>query len=439
MAVNVGALSQVYNHYMTEYAPKTNSPLDTHKKSDLRNIYNSIIKMNKESPLYLLDKSDASKAYAVGLKESARSFRNSVMATRSSLDDEGVLDQKIAYSSHPEIASARFIGLPAEDSGASAPTFHLEVAELAKNQVNLGNALVSEEKLSMAPGSYSFDVSIKDVSYEFQFELHDEDTNHDIQNRLQRLISNANIGLEASVVEDAEGNSSLKLESTATGIFAGRNLQFEITDDNTSKTKGIVEYLGLNRVSQSPSNALFEINGIERTASSNTFTVEKVYEVTLNGPSSEPGFGTEIGLKNDVDSLAENIHSLAESYNRFLDDASANPGSHSKSSQLVNEIGYITRHYAGRLEALGLNFSSDGHLSVDDEQLKSAAAEKDSDESFASVKDFANSMLRKSNQISLNPMQYVNKTVVAYKNPGKNYPSPYITSAYSGMLFNNYC
>ena len=31
MAVNVGALNQVYNHYMTEYAPKTNSPLDTHK------------------------------------------------------------------------------------------------------------------------------------------------------------------------------------------------------------------------------------------------------------------------------------------------------------------------------------------------------------------------------------------------------------------------
>ena len=40
MAINVGALNQVYNHYLTEYAPKSNSPLDTHKKSDLRNIYN---------------------------------------------------------------------------------------------------------------------------------------------------------------------------------------------------------------------------------------------------------------------------------------------------------------------------------------------------------------------------------------------------------------
>ena len=55
------------------------------------------------------------------------------------------------------------------------------------------------------------------------------------------------------------------------------------------------------------------------------------------------------------------------------------------------------------------------------------------------VKDFANSLMRKTNQISLNPMQYVNKTIVAYKNPGRNFATPYITSAYSGMMFNSYC
>ncbi len=438
MAVNIGALSQVYNHYLSEYAPKTNSPLDTHKKSDLRNIYNSIVKMNKESPLYILDKSEASKAYAVGLKESARTFRNSVLATRSSLDEDGVLDQKKAYSSNPEIASARYIGLSEDGSNPSAPTFRLEVDRLAKPQVNLGHALVSDEKPDLLPGSYSFDVSIKDVSYEFQFELHADDSNADIQNRLQRLISNANIGLEAEVIEDGEGNSALKLESVSTGIPSGKEVQFEISDEHTSQSRGIVDHLGLDLVSQPPANALFEINGIERTASSNTFTVEKAYEITLNGPSSEPGISTEIGLKNDVDSLSENIHSLADNYNLFIDSASANPGKHSKSTQLLNEIGYITRHYAGHLDALGLTFSADGHLSVNDEQLKTAAAQSD-DDTFTPVKDFANSMLRKSNQISLNPMQYVNKTIVAYKNPGKNFPSPYITSAYSGMMFNNYC
>nr|MBQ8253160.1 flagellar filament capping protein FliD [Lachnospiraceae bacterium] len=425
MAVNVSALNQVYNHYLTEYAPKTNTPLDTHKKSDLRSIYNSIIKMNKESPLYLLDKSPASKAYAVGLKESARTFRNSVMATRSSLDEKNVLDQKKAYSSHPEIASAKYIGMQEDGADTSAPTFRLDVAKLAQNQVNTGNALVSDEQIDLAEGSYSFDVSIKDMSYEFQFELHENDSNIEVQNRLQRLIQSANIGLEASVVEDGEGNSLLKLESVSTGLAPDKETLFEISDENTSKTKGIVDYLGLAQISQQPSNALFEVNGIERTASSNTFTVEKVYEITLNGPSSEPGMTTEIGLKNDIESLSENIHSLADSYNRFIDDVSANPGSHSKSTQLMSEISRITRHYSAGLHIIGLNFAADGHLSIDDEQMQTVAADSDSNEAFSSVKDFANSMLRKSNQISLNPMQYVNKTVVAYKNPGKNYPSPY--------------
>ena len=50
-------------------------------------------------------------------------------------------------------------------------------------------------------------------------------------------------------------------------------------------------------------------------------------------------------------------------------------------------------------------------------------------------------LLRKSNQISINPMQYVDQTIVAYKNPnpGRNYANPYVSSAYSGMIFNGYC
>ena len=97
-----------------------------------------------------------------------------------------------------------------------------------------------------------------------------------------------------------------------------------------------------------------------------------------------------------------------------------------------------TRHYAQALSSIGLSFTADGTLQVDDTQL-SDAAQADAQTSLKPVQDFANAMLRKSNQVSLNPMEYVNKTIVAYKNPGKNYPSPYITSAYSGMLFNNYC
>ena len=75
------AISTVYNHFLTTYAPQgTNSKYDTHKKSELRGLYNSIVKMNKEAPLFLLDTSPATQEFAVGLKESARSLKNVILS-----------------------------------------------------------------------------------------------------------------------------------------------------------------------------------------------------------------------------------------------------------------------------------------------------------------------------------------------------------------------
>ena len=35
-------------------------------------------------------------------------------------------------------------------------------------------------------------------------------------------------------------------------------------------------------------------------------------------------------------------------------------------------------------------------------------------------------------------MDYVEKVMVAYKNPGHNFINPYVTSAYTGMMFDRY-
>ncbi len=58
---------------------------------------------------------------------------------------------------------------------------------------------------------------------------------------------------------------------------------------------------------------------------------------------------------------------------------------------------------------------------------------------FSGMKNFTSSLLRKSGEVTLDPMKYVDKKVVAYKNPGKNFSSPYTSSIYSGMMFNSYC
>jgi len=112
----------------------------------------------------------------------------------------------------------------------------------------------------------------------------------------------------------------------------------------------------------------------------------------------------------------------------------------SRSRQLVREFSSIASHYGTSLENMGMHLQDDGILSVNDEKLQQAAASAGNDlSSFSVLKDFSSSLLRKSDQVSLNPMDYVDKKIVAYKNPGHNFISPYTTSAYSGMMFNSYC
>ena len=101
----------------------------------------------------------------------------------------------------------------------------------------------------------------------------------------------------------------------------------------------------------------------------------------------------------------------------------------------MTDIHKLSVYYKEDLNTLGISTNEDGTLTVNDKTLRESASE----DSLKAVKNFAGSLLRKTNQISINPMEYVDKTVVAYKNPGKSFASPYNTSQYSGMIFQGYC
>ncbi len=436
MAYNsIHNLSNVYNFYVTSYAPKSCTQYDSHKKSELRSVYNSIVKMNKESPLLILDTSKSSQKFAIDMKENARELRNTI-ASLGGLDEDDLLNKKVAYSNNENIATATFVGASAQDD---VPSYEIEVHHLASPQINTGNYLPGNEVVALDPATYSFDVGINDLNYEFQFNVKPTDTNRDVQERLSRLINNANIGMSASVISDSEGNSYLRMESDATGLKDGKSSIFTISDNRTSKAAGTVNYFGLDHVASQASNASFAVNGEELTAASNRFTVERVYEVQLKGVSSEDGETASIGLKTDVESLTENVNTLVRGYNSFLRAVAEYSDNQPKSARLFNEMSGVARVYAHGLTSLGLNLNLDGTLEVDSDTLRQAAMSDDAKENFSSMKGFTNSVLRKSNQVSLNPMNYVNNIIVAYKNPGKNFASPYITSAYSGMMFNSYC
>ncbi|MCM1135459.1 MAG: flagellar capping protein [Clostridium sp.] len=428
------ALDAAYNYYLTAYTPKT-TQYDTHKKSELRSIYNSIVKLNKDAPLYILDTSSESRQFAVGLKEGARNLRNTI-ASLGGLNEEEMFGKKAAYSSREDIVTASYVGESSEEG--NAPSYNIEVISLASNQVNLGTFLPSEGKASLAPGAYSFDISVNDLSYEFQYNVREGESNKALQERLARLITNADIGVTADLMVDGRGNFALRLTSANVGLKNNKDCIFTVSDEPTSKRSGTIDYLGFDFMSRVPSNAQFLLNGEPRTASSNHFTINKMFEVTLNGVSSNDETA-QIGLKTELDSLTENVNNLIEGYNSFINTASEYVNNHPKSGRLLGEMGHICKLYQPELEHLGFSFDEGGQLRMNDDLFKHSMAGDESRSQFSTIKDFTNSILRKTNQISLDPMEYVERTMVAYKNPGHNFATPYMTSNYSGMLFNSYC
>lgn len=427
-------LNNLHNNYLTTYSPKSMTRYDAHKKSELRSVYNSIVKLNKESPWYLPSNSKDTQAYAIGLKENARQLRNTI-ASLGGLDDSELLSKKAAYSTNSDIATANFVGN--YKPGSASPTFTLEVQELATPQENMGRFL-EKGKISLPADTYSFDVTINDMNYEFQFSINETETNQEVQDRLVRLINTSGVGLKSHILE-SNNRTALIIQSESTGLAAGEKEIFRISDEHTSKAKGATAYLGLDYVSHEATNAKFLINGEARTTTSNEFTVGQMFDVTLNSTNA-PGETITIGLKTDMESLTDNVMQLVGGYNQFIKATADYLESQPKSKNAIKEMSGIASGYYNYFEHMGVSIADDGTMEVDVEAFgKSIADDEAVTDTFNTLKDFSNKLIQKSKDISLNPMNYVDRKIVAYKNPGKNFVSPYNTSAYSGMMFNGYC
>ncbi|MBQ7614436.1 MAG: flagellar filament capping protein FliD [Butyrivibrio sp.] len=429
------SLNGAYNHFIQDFVSKDVTHADAHRKDELRDVYKSIAKVNKNSPLYLLTDDDASRNEAIEIKEKARELQGTIKRL-SNHEDQSSLNHSSAYTTDDDKVSASYIGkTPEQDIGNVG--FDIEITHLASSQVNRG-VLIPKESVGLAADNYAFDVRINNQEYEFQFSIYATDRNIDVQQKLEKLINKANVGISANVIEDGN-RSALEIRSTHTGLRPGEVSQFEVFEASSGLASGAVEYLGLNRVAEPASNARFSLNGEPRVAISNHFTVGGKFDINLK-ETSETGSPIHVGVKKDSEALLQHVTALIDNYNSFIDDASGISEAKFKSSKLKSEFIGIAQQHLAQSQDLGINIESDGKLSIDDEMLKQAAASGNSLEAMEPVSQFANALIDKTKEISVDPMKYVDRPVVNYKNPdSRDYSSPYITSEYSGMMFNNYC
>ena len=437
MANNITS-NVVYNHFLTTYAPKDTTRPETLKKDDLRSIYKSIVKSNRDNPLYLLNQNDRAEADAIGLKEHARTLQKT-LSTLSDIGQEKPLGQRTAFSSNEEIVEARYIGSEAE--GEEPPSFAVKVDHLATPQENTG-LFLPDADVHMPADSYAFNIRMSDQVYELQFSIREGDSNRDVQERLARLINKAGIGLNASITGDEKGRSALKITAKNTGLPPGKDEQFAITEESDSGRKGTLAYFGLDRVTHPAQDAQFKINGQTHTSSSNRFTVSRIYELTLNR-ASDVSEEAVIGIKGEKESLVDHVHALVNGYNDFLDSIQTIGSDAFRTGKIMSETVRVAKdNLEGHESPIGLTLDQEGRLSIDEAKLSTASFDLTSDElstKLSPVRAFAKALYSKTMAVALDPMQYITRPVVAYKNPGHELPNPYITSEYSGMLFNNYC
>ncbi len=429
-------IDSAYQYYLSTYGNCTVSRYDSHKKSELRAVYNNIVKTNKDSPLYKIKNTSEAQKFAIDIKERAHSIQNvAASLTGDGGDIEQAFNQRVAQSSDEDSVMAEYIG---QDNYADKSLkFQIEVRQLASSQVNLGH-FMKPDRSDIAPGTYGFDLTTAFNSYEFQYNVGGSDTNRNVQEKIMRLINSATVGLQADIVENKDGYTALRIESRQTGLDEDERCIFEIMPSPNTNSMRAIDKLGIDHMERNASNSSFLLNGNEHSSFSNTFTINNDFELTLKKPSPA-GKAAQIGFKADGDAIADNIQLLVNVYNNFIQ-LGQNHTEFRQSNRLLNDISGVAKQYTDGLSSMGIDLQEDGSLAIDRGELTQSVSAPDARTHFITLNNFRDSLSDKATHASIDPMNYVNKIVVAYKNPaGNNFVTPYITSIYSGMMMDRYC
>ena len=429
-------IKSLYNYYAAQYGHREYSKYDTHSKAQLKSTFGRLQKINSQTPSYKIDFSDAALKYAIDLKENAREL-SQIADELSDESTDSITYKRSATSSSPQVIDAEYIG---DSCVQDYEPLEVTVSQLACPQTNTGNFLQPNSK-PFAAGEYSFDLQVQDLTYQFEFGVNATDTVTDTQQKIARLINQADIGLNAQLLTDGLGNSAISITSDATGIRGISPTIFHIQSLNSSDASDsnteLVSTLGLDRVTQYPANAVYSVNGTTATSVSNEVTIDNNYVLTFFDTTGKAP--VTISMNTDTDAIADSIGELIGGYNNLISVTANDANEHFEGNEkLKKDFAGIAKSYNHLLNENGLSVTDNGTIAVDRDAIISAADNGTLGDIFSGLNAFKQAVQKKAEDISLNPMDYVNNKIIAYKNPLRPTNDPYNLSAYTGMIFDGY-
>lgn len=155
----------------------------------------------------------------------------------------------------------------------------------------------------------------------------------------------------------------------------------------------------------------------------------QAYALNVKEMSMELGEAAEDALMGRTEDTEENLRKMGNLFNKLLKRSDEFGLANGKPSRPGGELRNLVERNTAELLEAGISIDEKGYLLIPEEGAALQVPE-----------EFTKQLNAKCEQMSMNPMEYVEKKVYSYAHLHQSdIGSAYEASIYSGMLFNSYC
>lgn len=232
----------------------------------------------------------------------------------------------------------------------------IQVTQLAQAQENRGLTLAAEGN-AVSPGTFNFVIEAGGLERSFSIEVGADDNNASIQQMMADTINQANIGVRATIsaVGDA---TTLTLTATQTGTDSAF----------TVRESELTNAMGITAPTQQAQNAVFTVDGADRTAQTNEVTIAAGVSVTLRGEGE-----ANITFGRTTEQTIAATRDLVSAINTAIRGTDANDGR--GSARFLNDVIGMNVSFQASLSRVGIDVLPSGQLSINEARLQSAATD----------------------------------------------------------------
>lgn len=143
---------------------------------------------------------------------------------------------------------------------------------------------------------------------------------------------------------------------------------------------------------------------------------------------------------SNTDYKLDILTDFSVSYNQLIDLAAKQQKTSNLASHLLWNINQLIQPHKDLLSTCGIELDQQQKMSINIPEAVLALDNNMFEQLYQDNTSFFHAFQNRMYTLSLDPMEYIDKIMITYPNPFRPaFTNPYITSIYSGMLFNGYC